>query len=223
MSTNLPTFPPFDITQDQGALGLRWKKYITRFRNLLVAINVQDKKRQKALLLHYAGEDVNDIFDTLPNTTATGDENPLEKAIDALTSYFTPKKNVAYEEYLFRQTKQDPEEKIMAYYTRLKHLSQTCEFADADREIKTQIIQHCTSTKLRRKALNEPATTLQALLEYGKTLELTASQISALENQQTEGVNEINKHVGNRQKSWNGNERNGRRKSGMDVRNKGPS
>ena len=192
MSTNLPTFPPFDITQDQGALGLRWKKYITRFCNLLVAINVQDKKRQKALLLHYAGEDVNDIFDTLPNTTATSDENPLEKAIDALTSYFTPKKNVAYEEYLFHQAKQDPEEKIMAYYTRLKHLSQTCEFADADREIKTQIIQHCTSTKLRRKALHEPATTLQALLEYGKTLELTASQISALENQRTEGVNEIN-------------------------------
>ena len=139
-------------------------------------------------------------------------KNPLEKAIDALTSYFTPKKNVAYEEYLFRQAKQDPEEKIMAYYTCLKHLSQTCEFADADREIKTQIIQHYTSSKLRRKALNEPATTLQALLEYGKTLELTASHISALENQQTEGVNEVNKHVGNRQKSRNGN-------GGMDAGN----
>ena len=88
------------------------------------------------MLLHYAGEDVNDIFDTLPNTAATSDENPL----DVLTSYFTPKKNVTYEEYLFRQAKQDPEEKIMAYYTHLKHLSETCEFADADREIKTQII-----------------------------------------------------------------------------------
>ena len=37
MATNLPPFPPFDITQDQGAPRLRWKKYITRFRNLLVA------------------------------------------------------------------------------------------------------------------------------------------------------------------------------------------
>ena len=183
MAINLPPFPPFDITQDQGALGHCWKKYITRFRNQLAAINVQEEKRQKALLFHYAGEDVNDIFDTLPNTTVTSDENPVEKAIDALLSYFTPKKNVAYEEYLFRQAKQDPEENITAYYTNLEHLSETCEFADADREIKTQIIQHCTSTKLRRKALNEAATTLQALQEYGKILELTASQISALENQ----------------------------------------
>ena len=54
MATNLPPFPPFDIIQDQGALGLRWKKYIARFRNLLVAISVQDKKQQKALLLHNA-------------------------------------------------------------------------------------------------------------------------------------------------------------------------
>ena len=87
-------------------------------------------------------------------------KNLSKKAIDALTSYFTPKKNVAYEEYLFRQAKQDPEEKFMAYYTRLKQLSETCEFADADREMKRQIIQHCTSTRLRWKALNEPATTL---------------------------------------------------------------
>ena len=107
----------------------------------------------------------------------------------------------------------------MAYYTRLKRLSETCKFADADREIKTQIILDCTSTKLRQKALNEPATTLQALLGYGKTIELTASQISAPENQQTEGVNEIKKHVGDRQKSRNGNGRNGRRESGMDSGN----
>ena len=200
MTTTLPPFPAFDITQDQGALGLRWKKYIDRFRNLIVALNIADKKRQRALLLHYAGEDVNDIFETLANTTASGEENPLEKAIDALTAYFTPKKNVAYKEYQFRQAKQEQGEKIMAYYTRLKHLSQTCDFADADREIKTQIIQHCTSTKLRRKALSTPDITLQTLLDYEKTLELTETQVSALENQGTEEVNNLKKHVGNQWK-----------------------
>ena len=35
--------------------GIRFKKYIARFRNLIVA-NITDAKRQKALLLHYAGE-----------------------------------------------------------------------------------------------------------------------------------------------------------------------
>ena len=183
-----------------------------------MALNIADKKRQRALLLHYPGEDVNDIFETLANTTASGEENPLEKAIDALTAYFTPKKNVAYEEYQFRQAKQEQGEKIMAYYTRLKHLSQTCDFADADREIKTQIIQHCTSTKLRRKALSTPDITLQTLLDYEKTLELTETQVSALENQGKEEVNNLKKHVRNQWKWGNGNE-----KSGKDQRDRGPS
>ena len=41
---------------------------ITSFRNLLLALAVDDAKRQRALLLHYAGEGVNEIFETLPNT-----------------------------------------------------------------------------------------------------------------------------------------------------------
>ena len=51
----------------------------------MVAMNITDAARQRALLQHYAGEDRNEIFDTLPNTEAAEDENTLTKAIDALT------------------------------------------------------------------------------------------------------------------------------------------
>lgn len=112
----LPTFPSFDISPDSGA---PWKKYIARFLNLVIALNITDKNRQKALLLHYGGDEVNDIFDTLTITEAGEDESPIDKAIDALSAYFQPKQNVAYEEYQFRDS-----ETIMAYYTRLKHLAQ---------------------------------------------------------------------------------------------------
>lgn len=121
-------------------------------------------------MLHYAGEAVNDIFDKLPNTAAGEDEDPLQKAIDALTSYFQQKQNLVYEEYQFRQAKQDSGEALMAFYTRLKQLSLTCEFADSDREIKSQIIQRGSSTKLHQKTLSkpEPDMTLQDLLNNGK-------------------------------------------------------
>ena len=206
MST-LPSFPSFDLSQNQGTLGTRWKKYIARFRNLIVALNVTNKKRQQALLLHYAGEEVNDIVETLPDAVAGADEDPLEKTITALTNHFTPKTNVAYEEYKFRQAKQDPGEDLMTYYTRLKHLSQTCEFADADREIKSQIIQLCSSSKLRRKALSDPGITLHTLLDYGKTLELTETQVKELENSKAE-VNKLGKQrEATRRKSRNGPQR----------------
>ena len=71
-------------------------------------VNIDKNRRQKlALLLHYVGDEVNDIFDTLTITEAGEDESPIDKAIDALSAYFQPKQNVAYEEYQFRQAKQD--------------------------------------------------------------------------------------------------------------------
>jgi hypothetical protein len=42
--------------------------FSTRRQNLFIGLDVKDKKRQRALLLHYAGEDVSEIFDTLEGT-----------------------------------------------------------------------------------------------------------------------------------------------------------
>ena len=83
---------------------------------------------------------------------------------------------MAYKEYQFRQAKHDTGETIMAYHTRLKHLVQTCEFTNVDREIKSQIIQHCISTMLRRNALSDTNLSLSDLLHFGKSMELTDSQ-----------------------------------------------
>ena len=181
MANALPHFPQYDISDKPGAQGPRWKKYITRFKKLMVAMNITNAARQRALLLHYVGEDTNEIFDTSPNTEAAGGENTLTKAIDALTLHFEDKKNIVFEEYQFRQARQEDDETIQAYHKRLKKLAQTCEFADVDREIKAQIIQHCTSTKLRRKGLNDPSVSLKDLLDYRRTLELTETRIIDLE------------------------------------------
>ena len=136
MAVALPHFAEFDVNWD-GAVGIRWKKWLTRFKNLLLALDV-DTKRQRALLLHYPGESVNGIFETLPNTEAGEDEVPFEKAATALTNYFTPKKNREYEVYVLRKAKQENGENISAFHTRLRQLAMNCEFADNDREIKTQ-------------------------------------------------------------------------------------
>ena len=78
----------------------------------MVAVNVTNKLRQRALLLHYAGEATNEIFDTLPDTVAGEGGDPFEKAVQALTNYFTPKQNREYEIYVFLQAKQESNESI---------------------------------------------------------------------------------------------------------------
>ena len=152
MAAALATLPGCDVT-DTSTQAARWKEWLSRFRNLLVPMNITDKKVRRALLLHYAGKTTNEIFDTLPDTTPGEVEDTLEKAVQALTNYFTPRQNRKYEIYVFHQAKLESNESISAFHIRLRQLAVTCEFADVNREINTQIVQSCSSHKLRTKRL----------------------------------------------------------------------
>ena len=131
-----------------------------------------DETRQRTLSLHYASEATNEIFDTLPDTTAGEGGDPFKTAVEALTNYFTPKQNREYEIYVFRQAKQEANESLAAFHTRLRQLAVTCEFDDVDREIKTQIEQSCSSHKLRTKALKNIFSTHIATRLYDRKSDL---------------------------------------------------
>lgn len=88
MSYTLPIYDKFNV-HSEGAVALRWEKWLRRLENLFVALNISDKRRKRALLLHYAGEEVQDIFDTLENT---GNQDDYTTATQKLTEYFNPKK-----------------------------------------------------------------------------------------------------------------------------------
>lgn len=212
MAESLPAFPLFDASPDAGDVAVRWTKWVARFKNLMKAINVTDVERQKALLLHYAGEETNDIFDTLPVPVAAEGENlsELEKVVKALTTHFAPKRNREYEVYKFRQAKQEKGEDITRYHTRLKQLSTTCEFADVDREIKSQIVQSCESSRLRRKALGDPDMTLTKMLETARAMEVSETQASGIERapstNMSPAVNKLS-HKHTKPRRWDRSER----------------
>ena len=63
----------------------------------------------------------------------------------------------------------------------MHHLAKSCEFTDAKKEIKTQLVETCKSTRVRRKALREHIS-LEDLLKYGRTLETSDRQIATMEH-----------------------------------------
>ena len=79
------------------------------------------------MLLHLLGTNVQEIFETLPDT---GADNDYDRAIICLNTYFKPKANVPFERHVFRQSSQNLEETVDQYATRLKKLALTCEFED---------------------------------------------------------------------------------------------
>ena len=109
-----------------------------------------DNKQKRALWLYQACQATQDIFDTLAET---GDDDDYDSAVGSLDTYFSPKKHVDYEIFKFHEVKQQADETIEQFTTRLRKLAATCDFTSIDKEVKSAIIQNCSSKRLRRYAL----------------------------------------------------------------------
>ena len=177
MALDLSSLEKFDPYSDPTTLSVRWKEWLRRFERFLVAMDIKDETRKRALLLYTAGNEVEKIFATLSDV---GEDKDYKKAIEKLSAYFSPKKNLLFETHKFRQLKQMTEETIDQYCTRLRQQAIICEFSDSEHEIKIQLVEACLSSRVRRKAIQEDLT-LADTLAYARTLEITDKAVKALE------------------------------------------
>ena len=178
------SLPPFN-PEPHDSCATRWDRWLKRFNNFVVAKNIEEDKRKQAMLLHYGGEEVFEIHEALSVEGDAIDTYP--QLTKKLTEYFAPKRNTEYEVYLFRQSAQQHGETLDKFYARLLQMSRNCDFGDAAREIKSQIIQKCALTKVRDKGLRDTNLVLTDLLQFGRTLEATTSQVKAMGAPSTDG------------------------------------
>ena len=59
---------PFDPKADPTSLNSRWTEWMKRFKTYLLAANITEPTQKRALLLYLSGPDVQELFDTLPDT-----------------------------------------------------------------------------------------------------------------------------------------------------------
>jgi hypothetical protein len=95
-------------------------------------------------LLHLAGPEVQEIFETLPNI---GTATQYDHAVNALNAYFVPQVNIPFARHKFRQVIQKEGETIAHFVTRLRTESKDCGFgADRDNQIRDAVLSGCSST-----------------------------------------------------------------------------
>ncbi|XP_045174571.2 uncharacterized protein LOC123535880 [Mercenaria mercenaria] len=175
MSVSLPEFPQFRVSGEKN-LGVRWKEYVSKLENLFIGLNIESKKRRKALLLHYGGDEIYDIAESLSTNSEELDYDTLKQK---LNGYFNPKSNREFETYEFRNMVQEHCETIDQFVTRLKTKAKFCEFSDSEREVKSQLIQGCRSNELRKRALRDDYS-LNDLQKFARTLEISESQATEI-------------------------------------------
>ena len=97
---------------------------------MFTAMNITRASQEKAILLHYVGGEICDVFEalTIPEPTEGSDE--CKTAIKALSYYFEPQNYVNHHVHVFRQETERSGENIIEFYTRLQLLARKCEFTD---------------------------------------------------------------------------------------------
>lgn len=138
--------------------------------------------RRKALLLHWAGMEVQEFFETLtdPGVPEGEDDYVYKATLRTLDAYFTQQVNVPYERHIFRQMKQEEHETVDQFVVRLSNQAANCEFrVTKNEQIRDQIIDKCKSTELRRKLLGKrQELTLVETQKIARSLELSQTQVN---------------------------------------------
>ena len=127
--------PPSNLVSKQIFMLLKtgitkWKQQFELFSaasGLSSVLSDKDKKVQSATLLHVAGPDALEIYNTFSRDTE-GDENKVAKIEESFEGYCSPRKNITWEQHVFNTCNQDVGEAIDQYVTKLKTKAKSCEF-----------------------------------------------------------------------------------------------
>ena len=177
-------------------LGPRWTQWINRLEQYFICNKITDDTQMVACLFYLGGERLHQIHGTLKEVTLPETCNTeYKKAKQRLDTYFNPKKNPVLEIFNFMQAKQEQHETIQQYVSRLRMLSEFCEFGESTNKwIIAQVITYCKSDKLRREFLAKSNIEYKDLLEMGRShdnVERQALQIEGKVEVKEEFVNSI--------------------------------
>ena len=175
------TGPPFEVDHfsrsDRLVFWLNGSRlWLRAFELFATGKGVKNVDQKKALLLHTAGLNVQDIYFTL---TEEGGSDGYQKAKATLNKYFKPQANVPYEKLCFREKGQLANETVEQFVTRLRQKAQTCEFGDAatvNEQIRDQVTSNCLSHEPRRKLLHKGRNLTPQLREIARSMEESEKQ-----------------------------------------------
>ena len=147
--------PKFDCKGENSSISQRWRKWCRAFDLMCESKGAMNDKRKKALLLHTAGMDVQDIFYALP-IVAAGQELNYRQTLEALEDYFIPKGNVMFERHEFRKLHQGKSESVDQFLVKLRAKAGTCEFGDfLEDMLSDQFLSGCCGQDVKEEILRK--------------------------------------------------------------------
>ena len=177
-TSQFPVPSPMNTKGDQVN---NWEFFKQQWEDYEVApgLNKQDPKIRLATLRSVMGKECLQIFLNLKLTDE--EKNDVQTCINALETYFKPKRNVVYERYLFNSCTQGPEETVDGYVNRLRKCASTCQFGTLTEElIRDRLVLGLREHSTKLRLLKEDNLDLNKALNICRSSEIANSQLKAM-------------------------------------------
>ncbi|GBO16512.1 hypothetical protein AVEN_86761-1 [Araneus ventricosus] len=112
------------------------------------------KLKWQFFFFNAVGEEAIELFNTFD--LQEEDENNYDQVLTAFENHITPKTNVEVQRFIFNSRMQDIDESFDAFYTDLRKLVKSCEFANqADSVVRDRIVLGIVDSGLQERLLLE--------------------------------------------------------------------
>lgn len=189
---------PFKFNVHGSDCATKGQKWLRGYEVFAKANKIIEDEEKCNWLLHYAGENVQDVYFSLPEVKHGEEQSEptvgryvlrrkseYELMIGRLNDFFDPKQNPTYERHVFRKMKQKNHETFEMFLIRLRTQAERCEFRDQfDSHVKDQLTEKCSSSLLRQKILERGEDTLEQIVKMARSIEAATRQQEAITNKE---------------------------------------
>ena len=165
-----------------GNVADNWRRFKQRFEIYLTLSGFaeQNNSVKTYALLNAVGDEGLDVYNTF-TFQSEADKLKYKDVMEKFEAYCVPKTNVIMERFHFNKCTQNATETADQYITRLKALSQTCEFGDLRESlIRDRMVVGIRDDKARERLLREPDLTLKKATDIVRASEMAKLQMDEL-------------------------------------------
>lgn len=187
---------PNPLVIGSGDPALCWKKFKKQFDIYMLASNGNSlpEARKAALLLHTAGTEAQEIYESFQ--LSDEDKLNLTKMMEKFDDYFIPKTNISIERYKFNSRVQSSCENFEAFYTDLLKLAASCDFGNLkDELIKDRIICGIKDGRVKNRLLREEKLDLNKTIAICKAAEESDKHLMMLQKPNSMEVHGVQRNA----------------------------
>ncbi|CAI9715336.1 Hypothetical predicted protein [Octopus vulgaris] len=129
-------------------------------------------------ILLWMGNKSLDLFNSWDMSES--DCNNPETLIEEFERHLEPRLNHRIHRYEFQGLKQDPQETIDNFLSRLKNVAEKCKFKDKDERIVDQLIWGCAHKEVQKSLIGKDALQLIEAVDTARAFEATIKQVASL-------------------------------------------